>query len=46
MLVLATLFVILLAYGGWKASLNSMLEVSARRKNWEAGTHDYYGNKL
>ena len=46
MLVLATLFVILFVYGGWKASLNSMLEVSARRKNWEAGTHDYYGNKL
>lgn len=21
-------------------------EVDQRRKNWKAGTHDYYGNKL
>lgn len=46
MFLLATIFVILFVYGGYKASLMSMMEVSARRRNWEAGTHDYYGNKL
>lgn len=28
------------------ASLAGMAEVDERRKNYEAGTHDYYGNKL
>lgn len=28
------------------ASLASIEETSERRKNYEAGTHDYYGNKL
>lgn len=46
MLTISAIVVVLFCYYGCKASLFSMMEVSARRKNWEAGTHDYYGNKL
>lgn len=28
------------------ATFASSYEIDARRKNWRAGTHDYYGNKL
>lgn len=28
------------------AIIASSYEISARRKAWKAGTHDYYGNKL
>ena len=28
------------------AIIASSYEISARRKQWKAGIHDYYGNKL
>ena len=31
---------------GVLGSLAAMEEMKQRRKNYEAGTHDYYGNKL
>ena len=35
-----------LCFFGVLGSLAAMKEMKERRKNHEAGTHDYYGNKL
>lgn len=35
-----------LCFFGVLGSLAAMEEMKQRRKNYEAGTHDYYGNKL
>jgi len=35
-----------LCFFGLLGSLAAMEEMKQRRKNYEEGTHDYYGNKL
>jgi len=35
-----------LCFFGVLGSIGAMEEMKERRKNYDAGTHDYYGNKL
>jgi hypothetical protein len=35
-----------LCFFGVLGSIVAMEEMKERRKNYDAGTHDYYGNKL
>lgn len=39
-------FVAILVYYGTKALWISTLILEERKKNYKAGTHDYYGNKI
>lgn len=40
------IFVAILVYCGTKALWISTLIIEERKKNYKAGTHDYYGNKI
>lgn len=46
MIIIQTIVVLGFAVFWLYAILASSYEIDARRKNWIAGTHDYYGNKL
>lgn len=37
---------LVIAYFGWLVLLESTKMIDQRRKNFRAGTHDYYGNKI
>ena len=39
-------FVAIIVYYGSKALWVSTLIIEKRKKNYRAGTHDYYGNKI
>ncbi len=39
-------FVAIIVYYGSKALWVSTLIIEERKKNYRAGTHDYYGNKI
>ena len=45
-IVVASVMILGLGWLGIYGSLVAMHESDIRRKNYEAGTHDYYGNKL
>jgi len=39
-------FVAIITYFGFKILWVSTLIIEERKKNYRAGTHDYYGNKI
>ena len=39
-------FVAIITYFGFKILWVSTLVIEERKKNYRAGTHDYYGNKI
>jgi len=46
MLIFQIIVILGLVGCGLYGSIMAAHETDARRKNWEAGTHDYYGNRI
>jgi hypothetical protein len=45
-IAIATVISVFIIWFGITSSLMASEEQAIRRKNFDAGTHDYYGNKL
>ena len=46
MIIFQTIVILAFIFLGGYGCIMAAYDTDARRKNWRAGTHDYYGNRI